>query len=85
MLRLWGKYLKPYWFQVTILVVFQIAQSVLNLYLPNLQADIIDNGVAAGDKDAIYRYGFQMIGISVVQILANLVAVYYSTRLAMRL
>jgi ATP-binding cassette subfamily B protein len=85
MLRLWGKYLRPYWFQVAILVVFQIAQTVLNLYLPNLQADIIDNGVAAGDKDAIYRYGFQMMGISLLQILANLVAVYYSTRLAMRL
>jgi ATP-binding cassette subfamily B protein len=85
MLRLWGKYLRPYWFQVAILVVFQVAQTVLNLYLPNLQADIIDNGVAAGDKSAIYRYGFQMIGISLVQILANLVAVYYSTRLAMRL
>ena len=85
MLRLWVRYLRPYWPQVLLLVVFQLAQTVLNLYLPNFQADIIDKGVAVGDSAAIYRIGWQMMGISLLQIVANVVAVYLSTRLAMRL
>ena len=85
MIRLWLRYLRPYWLQVALLVVFQVAQAVLNLYLPNFQADIIDRGVAVGDRDAIYRIGWQMIGVSCVQIVANVAAVYLSSRIAMRM
>lgn len=85
MIRIWTHYLRPYWPQALVLVLFQIAQTVLNLYLPNLQADIIDKGVAAGDQGAIYRIGFEMMGITAIQVLANVVAVYCATRLAMRM
>lgn len=77
--------MKPYWIQVLVLVIFQVAQTALNLYLPNLQADIIDKGVAIGDQGAIYRIGWQMMGVTAIQIVANIVAVYYATRLAMRM
>lgn len=77
--------MKPYWMQVLVLVIFQVAQTALNLYLPNLQADIIDKGVAIGDQGAIYRIGWQMMGVTALQIIANIVAVYYATRLAMRM
>lgn len=85
MLKIWTRYLKPYWMQVLVLVIFQVAQTALNLYLPNLQADIIDKGVAIGDQGAIYRIGWQMMGVTALQIIANIVAVYYATRLAMRM
>lgn len=85
MLKIWTRYLKPYWIQVLVLVIFQVAQTALNLYLPNLQADIIDKGVAIGDQGAIYRIGWQMMGVTALQIIANIVAVYYATRLAMRM
>lgn len=85
MIKIWTRYLKPYWMLVLVLVLFQVAQTALNLYLPNLQADIIDKGVAVGDQDAIYRIGWEMMGITTLQILANIVAVYCATRLAMRM
>lgn len=84
-IKIWTRYLRPYWLQVAVLVLFQVAQTALNLYLPNLQADIIDKGVAVGDQDAIYRIGWQMMGITAIQIVANVVAVYCATRLAMRM
>ncbi|MCI1901162.1 MAG: ABC transporter ATP-binding protein/permease [Bifidobacteriaceae bacterium] len=85
MLQMLSRYLRPYWLQVTILVAFQVAQACLNLYLPNLQADIINNGVSAGDQDEIYRIGWEMIGISGLQIVASVAAVIISARIAMRL
>lgn len=85
MLKIWRKYLTPYWGQIVILVVFQIAQTILNLYLPNLQADIINKGVATADTDKVYQLGWVMIGISLAQIAANIAASYLSTRIGMRL
>lgn len=85
MLRIWRKYLTPYWWQVLILVVFQVAQTILNLYLPNLQADIINKGVATADTSKVYHIGWAMVGVAIVQIIANIIASYLSTRLGMRL
>lgn len=85
MLKMLSRYLRPYWIQVVVLVLFQVAQAGLNLYLPNLQADIINNGVAAGNQDKIYQIGWEMIGISGLQIVAQVAAVILSSRIAMRL
>ena len=54
LVKLLRRYLKPYKLALLCLIVFQIAQACLNLYLPNLQAEIIDKGVAAGDEHAIH-------------------------------
>jgi len=49
LMRLLREYLKPYTRPLTVVVVLQLIQSMANLYLPNLNADIINNGVAKGD------------------------------------
>ncbi len=85
MLALWRKYLGRHWIEVTLLVLVQIIQTVLNLYLPNLQADIINDGVVTGDIDKVWNIGWTMMGVALVQIIANIIAVYFSTHAAMRL
>ena len=85
MFRIMTHYLKAYKWQVLALMVFQIAQALLALYLPNLNADIINKGVASGSSSEIYRYGAIMLGFSLLQVAAAIVATYFSSRLAMRL
>lgn len=75
---------RPYWPLLAGVVVFQLAQSIANLYLPSLNADIIDNGVAVGDTDYIWNVGGVMLGLSFVQVLCAIVAVYFGAKLAMR-
>ncbi|TDE90445.1 ABC transporter ATP-binding protein [Occultella glacieicola] len=55
------------------------------LYLPTLNARIIDQGVVTGDTDFIMRTGALMLGISLVQMAANVVAIYFGARTAMAL
>ncbi|MEU7737897.1 ABC transporter ATP-binding protein, partial [Streptomyces griseus] len=57
-------------------------QTCATLYLPSLNADIIDNGVVAGDTGYILEFGGFMIAVSVVQVLCNVGAVYYGARTA---
>lgn len=85
MFRIMKEYLRPYKGEVAALVVFQIVQALLSLYLPNLNADIINKGVASGNRDEIYRYGAAMLGLSALQVAAAVVAAYFSARLAMRI
>ncbi|OTA25490.1 multidrug ABC transporter ATP-binding protein [Alloscardovia macacae] len=85
MLSLWRKYLSRHWVETTLLVAVQIIQTVLNLYLPNLQADIINDGVTAGDADKVWSIGWTMMAVAAIQIIANIIAVYYSTHVAMRM
>ncbi len=74
-----GRYRGP----LTIVVALQLIQTVATLYLPNLNADIIDKGVAQGDTGYIWSVGTVMLGISLVQIVAAMGAVYYGARTAM--
>jgi ATP-binding cassette, subfamily B, multidrug efflux pump len=66
LIRLLRKYLRPYTREVSIVVVLVLIQSIGNLYLPNLNADIINNGVAKGDINYIWRTGAVMLGITLV-------------------
>jgi len=77
------RYLAPAWPLVTLVIVFQLGQSIASLMLPTLNADIIDNGVVTGDIGYIWRTGAVMLGISAVQVVCSLVAVYFGSRLAM--
>ena len=70
---------------ILVVVLFQLIQTVANLYLPGLNADIIDEGVVQGDTDYILRTGVIMMAITVVQIIANVAAVYVGARIAMAL
>ena len=69
---------------LVLVLIFQTVQVLANLYLPTLNADVIDRGIAQGDTGYIVRTGGWMLAITVVQILANLVAIYYGARTAMR-
>ncbi|HSS61409.1 MAG TPA: ABC transporter ATP-binding protein [Candidatus Limnocylindrales bacterium] len=57
-------FVRPYTREVAIVLVLVLVQSVANLYLPNLNADIINNGVAKGDIPYIWRTGAVMLGIT---------------------
>nr|WP_202551746.1 ABC transporter ATP-binding protein [Streptomyces sp. SID8352] len=64
------------------LVALQFLQTCASLYLPTLNADIIDDGVVKGDSGHILRFGAVMIGISLAQVVCNIGAVYYGARTA---
>ncbi|MFN3866348.1 MAG: ABC transporter permease, partial [Demequina sp.] len=74
---------KPYWRLLVGVVVFQLAQAIANLYLPTLNADIIDNGIATGDVAYIWRLGAIMLALSFGQIVCAIVAVYFAAKVAM--
>lgn len=78
------RYVKPSWPALILVVLFQFAQSVLSLMLPTINADIIDEGVLRGDTDTIWRLGLLMLGLSLGQVAANILAILFGARLAMR-
>jgi ATP-binding cassette subfamily B multidrug efflux pump len=83
MIRLLTRYLKPYWKQVTFIVALLLVQAIANLYLPNLNADIINNGVAKGDMNHILSTGGLMLVVTLLLGAASIVAVYWSSKTAM--
>ncbi|MDQ4138636.1 MAG: ABC transporter ATP-binding protein, partial [Actinomycetota bacterium] len=83
--RLLVRFLRPAWPLLLAVVVFQFAQSIASLYLPALNADIIDEGVAVGDTGFILRTGALMLGITLVQIACSIAAVWFGAKAAMGL
>lgn len=83
LLKVLRRFLKPHAKLLVGVVVFQLLQSIASLYLPTLNADIIDNGVAKGDTDYIFSTGVLMLGITVLQIACSITAVYFGARVAM--
>ncbi|NQX11419.1 ABC transporter ATP-binding protein [Microbacteriaceae bacterium VKM Ac-2855] len=83
--RLLLRYLRPHRRLLVGVVGFQLASSVASLYLPTLNAEIIDQGVAVGDTGFILSTGGWMLLISLVQIACSVVAVYFAARVAMGL
>ena len=69
LIRLLRRHLAPYTGKITLLVL-QLVGTIASLYLPSLNADIIDEGVANGDTGYILRPGGWMLGVSLVQIAA---------------
>lgn len=85
MLQLIRRYLRPYRTEVLLVCVLQFVQTLAALYLPTLNAQIIDEGVVTGNIDLIWRTGGLMLAISGVQALTNVVAIYFGARTAMSL
>lgn len=83
--KLLVRYLKPYGWLLLGVLLFQSASAVASLYLPSLNADIIDNGVSKGDTDYIWRTGIVMLTVSLGQIVASIIATYFAARAAMSL
>ena len=82
LIRLLRTHLGPYKKPIALLVLLQLLQTSASLYLPTLNADIIDNGVVNGDTAYILRFGALMVAVSVVQVVCNIGAVYYGARTA---
>lgn len=82
LIRLLRTRLRPYKRSIALLVLLQFLQTCASLYLPTLNADIIDDGVVKGDTGYILGFGALMIGISLVQVVCNVGAVYYGARTA---
>ncbi|MDR6907973.1 ATP-binding cassette subfamily B protein [Agromyces sp. 3263] len=83
LMKLLGRHLRPYWALLAAVVVFQLAQSIASLYLPTLNADIIDEGVAKGDTAYIVSTGGVMLGVTLLQVACAITAVYFGARAAM--
>ncbi|WP_229053715.1 ABC transporter ATP-binding protein [Aeromicrobium sp. Leaf350] len=79
------RYLAPYRASLLVVLVLQLAQTVASLYLPSLNADIIDRGVVEGDTDLIWRLGGTMLAVTLLQVVATVAAVYVGARVAMAL
>jgi ATP-binding cassette, subfamily B, multidrug efflux pump len=83
LIRLLRQFLAPYRQALTIVVALQFVGTMAALYLPSLNADIIDNGVARGDTGYITHTGAVMLAVSLVQIVCSASAVYFGARTAM--
>ena len=82
--RLINRYVRPYWGLLSVVIVLQIIATIMSLYLPTLNARIIDEGVVKGDTDYIWRTGAVMLLLSVVQAAAQIGAVWAGANTAMQ-
>jgi ATP-binding cassette subfamily B multidrug efflux pump len=77
------RYSKPYLPYILAVIAFQLASTIAALYLPSLNAQIIDEGVSRGDTDFIWRTGAVMLLVAFVQVGAAIAAVYFGSKTAM--
>ncbi|MEV1065442.1 ABC transporter ATP-binding protein [Streptomyces sp. NPDC050263] len=82
LIRLLRTYIRPYKKPIALLVLLQFLQTCATLYLPTLNAHIIDKGVVEGDTGYILTFGGVMIAASLAQVVCNIGAVYYGARTA---
>ncbi|RPI30687.1 MAG: ABC transporter ATP-binding protein, partial [Actinomycetota bacterium] len=83
MTRLLRERLRPYWRQIGVIVVLVLVQAIASLYLPTLNADIINDGVVTGDIDYIVSTGGVMLAVTLVFVLAAISSVYFGSRVSM--
>jgi ATP-binding cassette subfamily B protein len=75
--------LRPYQGLLIAIVVLQAVQALASLYLPTLNADLVDKGILQGDNGYIRSVGMVMLGVTLIQVVFSVGAVYYSARVAM--
>ncbi len=83
MIRLLVAFLRPYWRELILVVALLLVQSLTNLYLPELNADIINNGVATGDTAYIIQTGVTMLVVTILLGIASIIAVYWAAKVSM--
>ncbi|WP_066589252.1 ABC transporter ATP-binding protein [Cellulomonas timonensis] len=81
--QLLKEYLRPYRRSVAAAMALQLVQTIATLYLPSLNAHIIDDGIARGDTGYILREGGIMLAVSLLQVVCAIAAVYFGARTAM--
>ncbi|MDT5255316.1 MAG: ATP-binding cassette, subfamily multidrug efflux pump [Mycobacterium sp.] len=83
LLALLRQYIRPYRRLVAVLVVLQLISTLASLYLPTVNAAIIDEGVAKGDTAIIVRLGMVMLSVTGLQVLCAVGATYFGSRTGM--
>ena len=83
MIPILRRYLRPYSMPIALVLFLLLVQAIANLYLPELNADIINNGVAKGDIDYIVQTGGYMLIVTFALMIAAFIAVYFSAKVAM--
>ncbi|HUZ88277.1 MAG TPA: ABC transporter ATP-binding protein [Candidatus Acidoferrales bacterium] len=83
LLRILRQYLRPYTWALAAVVGLQLVGTLSSLYLPTLNADIIDNGVAKGDTNYIVQTGAWMLTVTLLQVTCSIGAVYFGANAAM--
>ena len=83
LISLLKSYLRPYRKSVVVVLFLLLIQAIANLYLPNLNADLINNGVAKGDISYIWRIGAIMLGASALIMVASIFLAYLSAKVSM--
>ena len=83
MIGLLRTHLRPYMGRITIVLALLLVQAIGNLYLPTLQGDIINDGVAKGDTGFISSTGLFMLAVTLVVGVASIIGVYFAAQVAM--
>ncbi len=83
LIRILRTFLAPYRRPLVAVLVLSLVGTMAALYLPSLNAAIIDEGVAKGDTDFIWRTGAVMLAVSLVQIACSIAGVYLGAKVAM--
>lgn len=83
LLRIIMRYMKPYYRPFWFIVGLQFVATIATLLLPSINAAIIDKGIVLGDTNYILKQGAIMLGVSLLQVAATIVAVYLSARTSM--
>jgi ATP-binding cassette subfamily B protein len=83
MIKLLRTYLRPYSRQVALVIALLTVQAIANLYLPNLNADIINDGVVKGDIGYIVRTGGLMLLVTLLLAVCSVIATFFGARTAM--
>ena len=76
-------YLRPYRKGVAVVLLLLLLQAIANLYLPTLNADLINNGVAKGDVSYIWKIGTLMLAAAALILVSSIVLAYFSAKIAM--
>ena len=77
------RYARPYRGPIAIVAAFQVISTLASLYLPTINAAIIDDGVAKGDTERIVELGAMMLGVTALQVVCAVAAVYFGSRVGM--
>ena len=83
LLALLRQYVRPYRRLVAVVMVLQLISTLASLYLPTVNAAIIDDGVAKGDTATIVRLGMVMLAVTGLQVVCAVGAVYFGSRTGM--
>ncbi len=85
LIRLLRTYFGRYRSELFFLVAFQAIQATATLFLPSITADIIDKGILPHDTAFIWRHGGVMLVVTVLQVIANSIAIYFGAKIAMQI